>query len=281
MAIDERGVNDLIAESDDLHSDAMRATRDSLDELTDTTASNPASRDRDVIDAFAGRRTDLLAGAALAGGMLATGGLLAAVLRLFEGTAFADQSTDVQMLQTAASLENLAVATYGTALGLDFIGGSKANPVVKAFVMKTRAQHKDHADAFNAAAASAGGKKQMNPDPVLLGVVNSAKPTLTTPAAVVGLAIQLEMGAAETYVASTGAASDVSARQVFASVMGVEAQHVAILMAVQALLAGGAPQLIALPPDLAKLPAAAGNIGFPDSFYKTDMARPASEGAVK
>jgi hypothetical protein len=281
VALDERGVNDLIAESDDLHSDAMRTTRESLDELTDTAASNPAARDREVISEFARRRTDLLAGAALAGGVLASGGLLAGILRLFEGTAFADQSTDVQMLQTAAALENLAVATYGTALGLDFIGGSKANPVVKTFVVKTQSQHKDHAAAFNAAATQLGGKKQTNPDPVLLQVVNTAKPTLTTPAAVVALAIQLEQGAAETYVANTGAASDVSTRQVFASVMGVEAQHVSILTAVQALLAANAPQLIALPPDLTKLPAAAGDIGFPASFFKTDMARPASEGAVK
>ena len=30
------------------------------------------------------------------------------------------------MLQTAASIENLAVATYDTALTLDFIGGASA-----------------------------------------------------------------------------------------------------------------------------------------------------------
>ena len=281
MNLDERGIDDLIAESDDLHSDAMRATCDNLAELTDTAASNDASHDRDVIGDFGRRRTDLLAGAALAGGVLASGGLLTAMLRLFEGTAFADQSTDVQMLQTAAAIENLAVATYGTALGLPFIGGSTANPVVKAFAQKTQAQHKDHAAAFNAAVKQLGGKTQSNPDPVLLQAVTKAKPMLTTPAAVVGLAIQLENGAAETYVASTGAASDVSTRQVFASVMGVEAQHVSILLAVQALLAGGAPQLIALPPNAAQLPAAAGSVGFPNSFYKTDMARPASEGAVK
>jgi hypothetical protein len=185
------------------------------------------------------------------------------------------------MLQTAAAIENLAVATYGTALGLDFIGGSTANPVVKTFVQTTQSQHKDHAAAFNAAAKQLGGKTQSNPDPALLQVVNQAKPTLTSPAAVVALAIQLENGAAETYVASTGAASDMSTRQVFASVMGVEAQHVSILLAVQALLAGGAPQLIALPPDASKLPAAAGSVGFPNSFYKTNLARPSTEGAVK
>jgi hypothetical protein len=63
--------------------------------------------------------------------------------------------------------------------------------------------------------------------------------------------------------------------------MGVEAQHVATLIAVKALLSAGAPQLIALSPTVvASLPAAAGSIGFPNSFYPTSMASPASEGAL-
>jgi hypothetical protein len=64
-------------------------------------------------------------------------------------------------------------------------------------------------------------------------------------------------------------------------VAGVEAQHKAILLAVGALIAGGAPQLIALPPDAPKLPKAAGSVGFPDAFYPTKSASPASEGVVK
>ena len=59
--------------------------------------------------------------------------------------------TTSRCLQTAASIENLAVATYGVALTLDFIGGASANPVVKAFSTKTMMQHQEHADAFNAA----------------------------------------------------------------------------------------------------------------------------------
>jgi hypothetical protein len=185
------------------------------------------------------------------------------------------------MLQTAASIENLAVATYDTALTLDFIGGASANPVVKAFAQKTKEQHQQHADAFNAAATRLGGKAQDQPDPVLLGVVNNAKPTLTGPAQVVDLALELEDGAAQTYVANTGAYGNKNARSVTASIMGVEAQHVAILQAVKALLAGGAADLIALPPDAAKLPAAAGSVGFPNAFYPTTDARPANEGAVQ
>ena len=45
--------------------------------------------------------------------------------------------------------------------------------------------------------------------------------------------------------------------------------------------AGGAPDLIAIPTDLAKLPAAAGSVAFPDAFGGVTMASPPEEGAVK
>jgi len=193
----------------------------------------------------------------------------------------AGQALDVQIMQTAASLENLAVATYGVALTLPFIGGAQANAVVKTFVITTRDQHAEHAKAFNAAAKQLGGKEQTAPDPVLLDVVNKAKPALTGPAAVVDLAITLETGAAQTYGLNTTVLTDSFAKKTAASIMGVELQHVAILNAVKALLAAGAPQLIALPPDATKLPAAAGSVGFPQGFMGFDHARPNDEGAVR
>jgi len=174
-----------------------------------------------------------------------------------------------------------AVATYETALTLPFIGGADANAVVKAFVAKTKDQHTEHAAAFNAAIKKLKGKAQTNPDPVLLDVVNKAKTGLTGPAPVVDLALELEDGAAATYVADVGAFKDKNARSVTASIMGVEAQHSAILRAVKALLAANAANLIALPPDASALPGAAGSVGFPDGFFPTSNARPAKEGAVQ
>jgi hypothetical protein len=213
-------------------------------------------------------------------GLLAAAGLGAALVAVTASPAFAKSSPDIQMLQTAASIENLAVATYATALTLPFIGGAEANGVVKAFVTKTKDQHTEHAAAFNAAVKKLKGKVQTEPDPVLLDVVNKAKPGLTGPGPVVDLALELEDGAAATYVANVGALSNKGARSVTASIMGVEAQHAAILRAVQALIAGGAASLIALPPDAAALPAAAGSVGFPDAFFPTTDARPAKEGAL-
>lgn len=283
MSIDERALSQLIEQSEDLQSDAMRATRAPLAELTEQGLERRAhgGEDLDETRHFQSQRDGFLRKNAFSGGLLAAAGFGAALIALSESPAWADKSSDVQMLQTAASIENLAVATYGTALTLPFIGGATANPVVKAFAMKTKDQHQEHADAFNAAVTQLGGKTQKDPDPALLTVVNNAKPTLTGPAPVVALALQLENGAAQTYVANTGAMTDANARKVTASIMGIEAQHAAILYEVQALVAGGAADLIALPPDAAKLPAAAGSVGFPDSFFKTDEARRADEGAVK
>ena len=93
---------------------------------------------------------------------------------------------------------------------------------------------------------------------------------------VVGLAMELENIAAETYVKDTVLATKTRNKALFASVMGIEAQHVSVLLAVQALLMAGAPQLISLAPGTAAaLPAAAGSVGFPHAFYPTNSAAPA------
>ena len=238
MALDDMRLRDLLEQSQDLHSDAMRVTGASLDEMVE--AGHDDRRNGDVVtptEIDANARRETLLGGLPKTGVLAAAGLGTAMVALLAGPAFADKTLDVQMLQTAASIENLAVATYETALTLDFIGGTSANGVVKAFVETTKDQHDEHAKAFNAAATRLGGKAQMEPDPVLLQVVNDAKPTLTGPAQVVDLALELENGAAATYVANVGEFTNKNGRSVTASIMGVEAQHAAILNAVKALLA--------------------------------------------
>lgn len=279
--IDVAALSPLLEESQDLHLDSMAAARESLDEMVEIGSERRIgdSIDQDEIDAFASKRDAMMP--AFGGKILAAAGAGTALAVVMARSAFASQPSDVQILQTAASIEVLAVATYKTALTLPFIGGASANGVVKAFAQMTMAQHSEHQQAFNAAISKLNGKPQTNPDPALLKVVNNAKPGLTGPGPVVALALELEQGAAETYVANVGALSDSNAKAVTASIMGVEAQHAAILRAVQALLAGNAPQLIALPPSpLSALPAAAGSVGFPDAFFPTNEARPATEGAL-
>jgi hypothetical protein len=281
--VDPQAMGTLIEASQDIHHDAMKATALSLDELVETGQEARAHGlvDPDESREVAGRRAKLITGAAFGGGLLAAAGIAGALEALFASPAFAASGTDVQILQTASSIEVLAVATYKTALTLPFIGGSSANPVVKAFATTTMQQHTQHLAAFNAAITGLGGKAQHNPDPALQKVVAAAVPGLTSPGPVVALALELEQGAAETYVADVGALSDANAKKVTASIMGVEAQHASVLLAVQALLNANAPQLITLAAgNVANLPAAAGSVGFPDAFYPTDQARPATEGAL-
>lgn len=183
-------------------------------------------------------------------------------------------------LQTAVSLELLAVATYEAALTLPFI--TDGNPVIVQFAEITMSQHDEHRQAFSAQTEVLGGTDQTATNPKYTPIVEAAKAKLAAPIDVVTLAATLEEVATDTYLADLNRYTDVTSRVLMASVMGVECQHLATLRAVGALLEGGAPELIAIPlgADIAKLPAAAGSVAFPDAFADVDMASPPEEGAV-
>ena len=283
MSIDDRALDALIEESQDLHVDAMRTTREGLTDLVEHGQEVRArgGYDLDEVRASTTERSRILTAAGVAAGVGTTAALLSV---MGASPAFADQPADVAAGQTAASLENLAVAVYTKAAGLPFMQNipAPAGATVVAFVKMTIQQHTDHAGAFNAAVGALGGKPQTGPDAVVFNaVVTPALPKLMKPLDVVMLAADLELAAASTYVLATGMVADKKLRNTFASIMGVESQHRSTLLAVGALLAGNAPELIKLGPPADKLPAAAGSVGFPDSFLKTDHARPLTEGAVK
>lgn len=258
--VDDQGLRALTEESADLHADVMHATRSSMEDLAEATIEEKRSH---------GLRSAGLVAAA-AGGLA-----LAAAAPALAATS----DTDTMALQTAASIENLAVAVYSKALTLSFISG---NATVKAFAQMTMAQHQQHAQAFNAAVTTLGGAAQHNPDPKYLKAVQSALPSLTGAAAVVKLAIALEDVAAQTYTKNVSQVSTAHLRSLFGSIAPIEAQHKAVLLAVQALLAAGKPQLIEISPTVVtQLPAAAGSVGFPNAFYPTSSASPVTEGAIK
>ncbi len=288
MTVDERALRELIVESEDLQVDALRDMKDVQADLADGHADRVRSGiDPEEVHEFKENRKKLLADDGFGLGTLAAMGALGtafagAMTTMFASPAGAQGDTedvDVMVLQTAASLENLAVATYKAALGLDFI--KNGNETVKAFAETTMKQHGEHGAAFNAAAKSLDGKEQKKPNAKYLKVVEDATPGLTDPAKVVDLAMALEQVATQTYVSNLSLMRDDTSKKLMASVMGVEAQHLATLRAVGALLAGGAPELIAIPTDLAKLPAAAGSVAYPEAFEGRDMASPPEEGAVK
>ncbi len=274
----------LIEESQDLQVDAMREAKQPLDELVALGRERRATKEYAEIvreEEEARSRRGALLGLGAVGGL----GLMAAAAT----PAYAEANADVMALQTAASLENLAVLTYKTALTLPYLkGSSRAIKTVAAFATITMGQHKEHGDAFNSKAVALGGMKQTATNPKYTPVVTGAIPALKKggPLDVVALAITLENIATSTYVKNIETVKDPQTRLLFGTVAGVESQHLATLYAVQALLKGGGAELITVKAtggatDAAKLPAAAGSVGFPEAFKKTDAASPADEGAVK
>ena len=287
MPIDDRQLHELLEESQDLQVDAMRGAKASIPDLRDLARDRGELRpDPAALARYNAGRRGVLRSIGLGGGSFAArgalaGGFGAALTMLLARPAAANEALDVQMLQTASSLEALAVATYTAALGLDFI--KKGNATVVAFAKTTSSQHNEHKMAFQAQTEALGGKPQDAPNPVFKAVVDEALPTLKAPLDVVNLAATLEKVATDTYLVDLTMFEDTTSKEIMGSVMGVEAKHLAVLRAVAALLEGGAPQLIAIPTDLAALPAAAGSVAFPEPFEDTpsDSVAPPESGAVK
>ena len=99
---------------------------------------------------------------------LITGGVLGA----------ADQALDVQLLQTAASIENVLVSAYDTILGLPAFTAPTANAAVKNLLITARDQHTQHATAANELAQKLGGRAQTGQNSFVANLVGRARPGL-------------------------------------------------------------------------------------------------------
>lgn len=286
MSIDDRRLDELIVESKDLQADAMRGSASRLADVRDFAHEAGDRRpDAEQLARFNKGRAESAQRVFTEMGMgtkLLAGGLIGGALATILGSpASADEALDIQILQTASSLERLAVNTYSAALALPFI--ADGNATVVAFAQTTRSQHDEHRKGFQAMTETMGGPVQDFPNPVFQQVVNDAVPTLTGPLEVVVLAAALEKVATDTYLKDLQLLEDTATMELMGSVMGVEAQHLAVLRAVQALLEAELPDLITIPTDLAALPAAAGSASFPEPFETIDeamIAQPES-GAVQ
>ena len=277
----------LMEESQDLHADAMRGMKEPMDELVALGLERRASAE--YIEARQEAEAHARGGISPVAAALGTVGALGAVGLVASSSAFAAEDVDVQALQTAASLENLAVYTYKKALTLPYLQGN-ARPIktVRAFATMTMAQHHEHGQAFNARVKELGGKPQTKTNPKYTPIVKSMLPKLKNggPLDVVELAITLEDVATSTYVKNESQISDKVSRLLFGTVAGVESQHLAVLYAVRALLKADKAELITVKAtggatNAFKLPAAAGSVGSPETFKKTENASPVEEGAVR
>ena len=226
-------------------------------------------RDNESRRAFLGRVPP-----AVAGGVV-TAGVGSALLGLSPRPAGADTALDVQILQTASALESVLVATYQSLLNLDFV--KRASPALILFLETTSNQHGEHGMAFRAQTAALGGVQQEAPHPSVQQMVNSALPGLTDELTVVQLAEQLETIATHTFLDGTAQLDDGVARQLMATIMGVESQHAAMLRVAATIIAADAPELIAIPVNPAAVPSAVGSVATPDAIERTSQAlKPAS-----
>lgn len=232
-----------------------------------------------------GRRTVL---AAVAGGLA---GLvpLRSVLATAPAPALAAPTLDVQILQTASSLEILAAATYAAALAAPALAAltpAPARDAISTFAAEAQRRHDAHTSAFQAQTTvlDATAKVQESPNPKFLPLLTGAD--LSTAGSIIDLAAQIEKVAADTYVVNLGQLQDAKAKTLLGGVLGVGAQHLAALRLFAALLKGGAAQLVAIPFPLSaimNLPGATAATVSPDALERVNgpdlLAEPTS-GAV-
>ncbi|HEX3087811.1 MAG TPA: ferritin-like domain-containing protein [Ilumatobacteraceae bacterium] len=131
---------------------------------------------------------------------------------------------DLVLARTAASLEKLAVDTYGAA------GGLITTPAVLSAATMFAGHHQMHLDALNGVITGAGGTAitQMN-QAVYDALVKPALDAAKTETDAVMLALALEEAAAQTYVFAGGALSTPALRSTIMTIGGVEARHAAVL----------------------------------------------------
>jgi rubrerythrin len=138
---------------------------------------------------------------------------------------------DLVLARTAASLEKLAIDTYGAAAGLLTV-----QAVIDAATMFAD-HHQQHLDALNAVITGAGATAVTEPNaavfdalikPAVDAAVAESDP-LKAEAAAVTLAITLEEAATQTYCFAAGALSDPALRSTIMTIGGVEARHAATL----------------------------------------------------
>lgn len=141
---------------------------------------------------------------------------------------------DIVLARTAASLENLAVALYGVALGTSDVAKLpneiKFDPAVVDAAKLFQMHHQSHADALNAVLKGAGEAEYKDPNQYIFeNVVKPKVAELTDQKAVVTFALDVENLAAGTYAFAASVLSTAKLRQTIMSIGGVESRHAAAL----------------------------------------------------
>ncbi|MDP9075772.1 MAG: ferritin-like domain-containing protein, partial [Actinomycetota bacterium] len=152
---------------------------------------------------------------------VAIGGVVVPVAGMVS-SASAQTLDDTAIAKFAESIELAAVAAYMAAGA----SGKVKTPAVLAAVNVFAGHHQAHAKAFGAFAGDAATAK---PNPTLLQTVGDQIKAAPDEEAVLGIAFQVENGAASTYLFAISAFTSQETLSATASILPVEAQHAAVL----------------------------------------------------
>jgi hypothetical protein len=224
----------------------------------------------------------------LAGGLVGTVGAASRA-----GARRADTALDLQILQTASSLETLLVDLYGAALGTGPQGRTAPSAVAVAampdvgardtlvkLLTDAQAHHREHRLAFQTLTTTLGGKPQNDPNPKYAS--GAATADVSNPLRLVDYAAVLEKILTDTYTVNLTVVDNVRTKQVLAGVLAVDAQHLAVLRLVGALLRDDTSQLVRIPigNDLVRLPATLAAIAVPQAMDDISSVAEPESGAV-
>lgn len=209
MEITERQLRRMAADVDELHHESLGAMADDLRDLHAETRR------------FRKDRRRLLTAAGAGGLALGVGSSVWPFTPLV--AAFGQEGNDGDVAGFAESIELAVVAAYTTAAQ-----SGKLQPAVKDVGVLFARHHQAHADAFGGAAGPTATNKA-NPKlleelgPRLAAAIEAGQ------AKILELAIDLENGAAATYLFALGVLRTPAALKLTASILPVESQHATVL----------------------------------------------------
>jgi Ferritin-like domain len=234
MQISEHELIVMTKDLDEIHHATLPAMHEAVAEWTET-----------VVDSLPARRGPSRRGFLIGGGA-AVGGILLAACSSSKKTSTGATTTlapasggnanpytgDLAIAALAASLENLAVQTYGAGIAAATAGKlGTIPPAIVTFATTVMGQHKDHAGAWNSIITSAGKTAITGVDlTVKDAVVTPGFAKVTDAPSLASFALGLENAAAATYLNGIeNALQAASAIQIAATIQPVEMQHAAIL----------------------------------------------------
>jgi hypothetical protein len=246
IAISEHELVDLTEQLDEMHHETFGSFRESLDEWREAGADVHDGVSR-LAAAPTSRRGFLLGGGAVLGGVAlfasgatgitaaaartrAAGGVPTGVPALAPLKRTQKLTGDLAVVGLAASLENLAVATYQG--GIDAATAGKLGavpPAVVTFATTAQGHHKQHAAAWNAILTSSKKSAVTGVDLTVKHDVDAAFAQVTDVPGLAKLALTLENGAAATYLSAINVVKVPAGIKTAATIQPVEMQHAAIL----------------------------------------------------